>query len=83
MINITDDDLTYKHHINQVSYASKISKMTGITAKARHFVFFSQKCDSIIQCYIQNLLYSYIRWTSTYPIRVQPIFSCKKRYYEL
>lgn len=49
MINITDDDLTYKHHINQVSYASKISKMTGITAKARHFVFFSQKCDSIIQ----------------------------------
>lgn len=39
MINIIDDDLTYKHHINQVSYASKISKMTGITAKARHFVF--------------------------------------------
>ena len=42
MINIIDsidDDLTYKHHIIQVSYASKISKMTGITAKARHFVF--------------------------------------------
>ena len=29
-----DDEFTWKHHIDQV--ASRISKMTGIMAKARH-----------------------------------------------
>ena len=73
---VIDEELTWKYHINQVS--SKISKMTGIIAKARHYV----SLDSLIMIYntmiYPFLIYCNITWTSTYPTRLQPIYLIQK-----
>ena len=74
---VIDEELTWKYHINQVS--SKISKMTGIIAKARHYV----SLDSLIMIYntmiYPYLIYCNVTWTSTYPTRLQPIYLIQKK----
>ena len=72
-----DDEFTWKYHIDQV--ATKISKMTGIMAKARHYL--SQKTlqtiyDTMVYPY---LTYCNIVWTSTYPSRPKSLFMLQKR----
>jgi len=72
-----DDEFTWKYHIDQV--ATKISKMTGIMAKARHYL--SQKTlqtiyDTMVYPY---LTYCNIVWTSTYPSRLKSLFMLQKK----
>ena len=57
-----DDELAWKYHIDQV--ASKISKMTGIMAKARHYLSLKTLqtiYDTMVYPY---LTYCNIVWTS-------------------
>ena len=49
-----DDEFTWKYHIDQV--ATKISKMTGIMAKARHYL--SQKT---LQTIYDTMVYPYVK----------------------
>ena len=72
-----DDEFTWKYHIDQV--ACKISKMTGIMAKARHYLSLKTLqtiYDTMVYPY---LTYCNIVWTSTYQSRLKSLFMLKKR----
>ena len=72
-----DNELSWKYHIEQV--ASKISKMTGIMAKARHYLSLKTLqtiYDTMVQPY---LTYCNIVWTSTYPTRLNSLFMIQKK----
>ena len=72
-----DDELTWKYHLDHV--ASKISKMTGIMAKARHYLSLKTLqtiYDTMVYPY---LTYCNIIWTSTYPTRLKSIFMIQKK----
>ena len=72
-----DNELSWKYHIEQV--ASKISKMTGIMAKARHYLSLKTLqtiYDTMVQPY---LTYCNIFWTSTYPTRLNSLFMIQKK----
>ena len=72
-----DDEFTWKYHIEQVG--SKISKMTGIIAKARHYLSLKtlQKIyDTVVYPY---LTYCNIVWTSTYPSRLKSLCKLQKK----
>ena len=64
-----DDELSWKYHINQVT--TKISKMTGIIAKARHYISLKSFITIYNTMIYPYLLYCNIIWTSTYPTRLQ------------
>ena len=72
-----DDELSWKYHIDQIT--AKISKMTGIMARARH-------CLSIqtLKTIYNTMLYPYLTycsiiWSSTYPTRLKPLFTIQKK----
>ena len=72
-----DDEFTWKYHIDQV--ASKISKMTGILAKARHYLSLKTLqtiYDTMVYPY---LTYCNIVWASTYPSRLKSLFMLQKK----
>ena len=72
-----DNELSWKYHIEQV--ASKISRMTGIMAKARHYLSLKTLqtiYDTMVQPY---LTYCNIVWTSTYPTRLNSLFMIQKK----
>ena len=51
-----DDDFTWKYHIDPV--ATKISKMTGIMAKAKHYLSLKtiSTDNSLVCCHVHNIL---------------------------
>ena len=72
-----DEELSWKYHINHVTM--KISKLTGIIAKARHYLSLKT---------LQNLYYTRIYpylihcntvWTNTYATRLKPIYMIQKK----
>ena len=72
-----DEELSWKHHINHI--ASKISKMTGIMAKARHHL----TSKTLLTSY-HTMIYPYLNycnniWGSTYPTRLLSIFKTQKK----
>ena len=68
---------TWKYHIDQV--ACKISKMTGIMAKARHYLSL-KTLQSIYDTMIYPYLtYCNIVWTSTYQSRLKSLFMLQKK----
>ena len=72
-----DEEFTWKYHIDQV--ATKISKMTGIMAKARHYLSLKTLqtiYDTMVYPY---LTYRNIVWTSTYPSRLKSLFMLQKK----
>ena len=72
-----DDELTWKYHLNLV--ATKISKMTGTMAKARHYLSLKTLqtiYDTMVYPY---LTYCNIIWMSTYPTRLKSIFTIQKK----
>ena len=71
-----DDEFTWKYHIDQV--ASKISKMTGILAKARRYLSLKPLQTIYGTMVYPNLTHCNIVWTSTYPSRIV-IYAAKKR----
>ena len=58
-----DEELSWKDHIDQI--ATKILQMTGIMAKARHYLCVQTYC-----C---------IKLTSTYPTRLTLIFTIQEK----
>ena len=72
-----DDELSWRKHIDQIS--TKVSKMTGIMAKARH-VLSIQTLQTIYNTMVYPYLtYCSIIWTSTYPTRLKPILTIQKK----
>ena len=68
-----DHELSWRKHVDQI--ATKISKMTGIMAKARH-VLSIQTLKKIYNTMVYPYLtYCSIIWTSTYPTRLKSIFT--------
>ena len=74
-----------KHHIDQV--ASKISKMTGIMAKARHYLSLKTLqtiFDTMVYPYLTYMyMYCNIIWRSTYQSSLKSLFMLQKRLLEL
>ena len=71
-----DEELTWKYHINHVTM--KVAKMTGIIAKARHFL----PLKTLLTLY--TMIYPYLThcnivWASTYPTRLKPILRTQKK----
>ena len=72
-----DEELSWKHHIDQV--VSKISKMTGIMAKVRHYLSLKTLQTIYYTMVYPYLTYYDIIWTSTYPTRPKPLFRVQKK----
>ena len=72
-----DDELSRKYHINQVS--TKISKITGIMSRARHYLSLKSLTTIYNAMVYTYLTYCNITWTSTYPTRLQSIFMIQKQ----
>ena len=72
-----DDELSRKYHIDQIT--TKISKMTGIMARARHCLS-TQTLKTIYNTMVYPYLtYCSIIWSSTYPTRLKPLFTIQKK----
>ena len=71
-----DEELSWKYHINHI--ASKISKMTGIMARARHHL----TSKTLVNLY-HTMIYPYLNycniWGSTYPTRLLSIFKTQTK----
>ena len=72
-----DEELSWKYHINHI--ASKISKMTGIMAKARYHL-----TSKILLTLYHTMIYPYLNycniiWGSTYPTRLHSIYKIQKK----
>ena len=72
-----DEELSWKYHINHI--ASKISKMTGIMAKARYHL-----TSKILLTLYHIMIYPYLNycniiWGSTYPTRLHSIYKIQKK----
>ena len=72
-----DDELSWKYHIDQVT--TKISKMTGIMAKARHYLSIETLKTIYNTMVYLYLTYCSIIWRSTYPTRLKSIFTIQKK----
>ena len=72
-----DDELTWKYHIDQV--VNKISKMTGIMAKARHYISLETLQTIYNTMVYPSSRYCNIIWSSTYPTRLKSIFMIQKK----
>ena len=66
-----DDELTWKYHIDQV--VNRISNMTGIMAKARHYISLENLQTIYNTMVYPYLTYCNIIWSSTYPTRLKSI----------
>ena len=74
---IVDDQLKWKEHINFV--ANKISRLTGILCKARHFV-----TRSLLKSIYYALIYPYIFygnvvWANAYQTHLEKIYKLQKK----
>ena len=72
-----DEELSWKYHINHI--ASKISKMTGIMAKARHHLTSKTLLTSYHTMTYPYLNYCNNIWGRTYPTRLLSIFKTQKK----
>ena len=73
-----DEELTWKYHINHVTM--KVAKMTGIMAKARHFLPLKTLLTLYNTMIYPYLTYCNIIWASTYPTRLKPILRIQKKF---
>ena len=72
-----DDELSWKYHIDQIT--TKISKMTGIMARARHYLS-TQTLKTIYNTMVYPYLtYCSVIWSSTYPTRLKSLFTIQKK----
>ena len=72
-----DEKLSWKYHIDKVT--SKISKVTREMAKARHYLSLRTLkaiYDTMVWPY---LTYCNMIWSSTYQIRLKPLFLTQKK----
>ena len=72
-----DQDLSWKHHIKEVT--SKISKLSGIMIRARHYLPLKT-----LQTIYNALVYPYLTyynalWASTYPSRLEGLHKVQKK----
>ena len=68
-----DDELTWKYHIDQIT--TKISKMAGIMARARHYLSI-QTLKTIYNIMAHPYLTCCcVIWSSTYPTRLKSLFT--------
>ena len=72
-----DEELTWKYHINHVTM--NVAKMTGIIAKARHFLLLKALLILYNTMIYPYLTYCNIIWASTYPTRLKPILRTQKK----
>ena len=72
-----DEELTWKYHINHVTM--KVAKMTGIIAKARHFLPLKTLLTLYKTMIYPYLTYCNIIWASTCPTRLKPILRTQKK----
>ena len=71
------DELSWRKHIDQIS--TKILKMTGILAKARHVLSIQTLKTIYITMFYPYLTYCGTIWTSTYQTRLKPIITIQKK----
>ena len=69
-----DDELSWKYHIDQIT--TKISKMAGIMARARHYLSTQTIYNTMVYPY---LTYCSVIWSSTYPTRLKSLFTIQKK----
>ena len=74
---IIDDDLSWRHHIIKVT--SKISKLCGIMARARHYLPIRT-----LRTVYNAMVYSYLScsdvvWASTYLSRLDALYKVQKK----
>ena len=75
---LIDEELSWKYHINHV--AMKISKLTGIIAKARHYLPLKTSQNIYYTMIYPYLIYCIAVWTNTYPTRLyRPIYMIQKK----
>ena len=74
---LIDEELSWKYHINHV--AMKISKLTGIIAKARHYLPLKTLQNIDYTMIYPYLMYCNAVWTNTYPTRLRPIYMIQKK----
>ena len=74
---LIDEELSWKYHINHV--AMKISKLTGIIAKARHYLPLKTLQNIYYTMIYPYLIYCNAVWTNTYPTRLRPIYMIQKK----
>ncbi len=72
-----DDELSWKYYIDKIT--TKILKMTGIMAKARHYLSVKTLKTIYNTMIYPYLTYCSIIWTSTYPTRLKSIFTIQKK----
>ena len=72
-----DEELSWKYHINHVTM--KISKLTGIIAKARHYLPLKTLQNIYYTMIYPYLIYCNTVWTNTYPTRLKPIYMIQKK----
>ena len=71
-----NEELTWKYHINYLTM--KVAKMTGIMAKARHFLPLKTLLTLYNAMIHPYLTYCNIIWASTYPTRLKRILRTQK-----
>ena len=74
---LIDEELSWKYHINHV--AMKISKLTGIIAKARHYLPLKTLQNIYYTMIYPYLIYCNAVWTNTYPTRLRPIYMIQNK----
>ena len=67
-----DNEFSWKNHIDQIS--TKISKMTGIIARAKHYLSMKGKLTIYKTMIYPYLIYCNMTWASTYPTRLHNQF---------
>ena len=74
---IVDDQLKWKEHINFV--ANKISRLTGIICKARHFVTRSLLKSIYYALIYPYILYGNVVWATAYQSHLVKIYKLQKK----
>ena len=74
---IIDEELSWKYHINHI--ATKVSKMVGITAKARHYLSLKLLLTLYNTMIYPYLIYCNVIWANTYSTRLKSIFMLQKK----
>ena len=72
-----DEELSWKYHIDEVT--NKISKMSGVLAKARHYLSLKTLQTLYNTMVYPYLSYCYIIWTSTYSTSLKLLFIIQKK----
>ena len=72
-----DGELSWKYHIDEVT--NKISKMSGVLAKARHYLSLKTLQTLYNTTVYPCLSYCTIIWTSTYSTSLELLFMIQKK----